>query len=158
MDMKPRPAQPEDIAPLAKIWHDGWREAHEALAPPELTMRRLSQDFAERLAEFGDNLIAAGPVGAPLGLVAVRDNEVNQMFTSRAARGTGVAGLLMSAAEERMATAGHKRAWLDVMIGNERAAAFYRKCGWNLKGEQVLQLDTKPEPFEINLWVFEKNL
>jgi GNAT superfamily N-acetyltransferase len=158
MNHSPRPARAEDIAPLAEIWRDGWREAHEVLAPPGLTERRMAEDFTVRLRAFGDDLITAGPVGAPLGLVSVKGDELNQMFTSPAARGTGIAKALLSAGEERIAESGHQQAWLDVMIGNDRAAAFYRKCGWRLRGEQVLHLDTRPEPFEINLWVFEKDL
>ena len=120
--------------------------------------KRREEEGKERRRAFGDDLITAGPVGVPLGMVAVRGDEINQMFTSPAARGTGLARILLSAGEAKIAAAGHKRAWLDVLIGNDRAAAFYRKCGWRLRGEQALKLDTKPELFEITLWVFEKDL
>jgi ribosomal protein S18 acetylase RimI-like enzyme len=48
------------------------------------------------------------------------------------ARGSGVAGELMQAFENKLRTAGHRRVGLSVRPDNARAIAFYSKCGWTV--------------------------
>lgn len=156
--MTPRRAEAADLAPAAAIWKAGWREAHEALVPPELTRIRLAEDFAARLTAFGDGLRVLGPVGAPLGLCAVVGDELNQLFVSPAARGTGAAAALIADAEARIAAMGAAEAWLDVAIGNDRARAFYEKSGWRLTETADVALATVEGPFTLRVWIFRKPL
>ena len=153
-----RPMEPSEIEAAARLWQAAWRDAHLAICPPELTARRTFDDFARRLAGFGDGVRVAGPVGAPLGLCVVRADELHQMFVGAEARGTGLAQRLLADGEARIAAAGHGAAWLDCAIGNDRAARFYVKCGWHLRGEEEVELDTSAGPFRMKNWVFTKTL
>ena len=84
------------------------------------------------------------------------DDELHQIFTSPAARGTGTAQALIADAEARVAAAGHPKIWLDAAIGNDRARRFYEKCGWTMRGEEIVDLFTQEGPLPTRLWVFEK--
>jgi ribosomal protein S18 acetylase RimI-like enzyme len=48
------------------------------------------------------------------------------------ARGTGAAGQVMRAFEDKVRAAGHRRVGLSVLPDNARAIAFYKKCGWDV--------------------------
>ena len=153
-----RKAEAAEIPALATLWFNAWREAHEPYVPAELTRIRTLASFQERLDRFGDALRVIGPVGAPLGLCVVKGDELNQLFTSPAARGSGAAQALIADAEARVAAAGHSAIWLDVVIENARAVRFYEKSGWRRKGEQVVGLDTLDEPFELKVLIMGKAL
>ena len=42
--------------------------------------------------------------------------------------------------------------------GNDRAAAFYRKTGWQLSGTQTEMLETSAGEFPLEVWRFTKVL
>ena len=56
--------------------------------------------------------------------------EVQRFYVDRAARGTGVAQLLMTEAKRAARDLGGHHAWLGVWDQNARAIAFYRKAGF----------------------------
>ncbi len=153
-----REAEAAEFPALASLWFHAWREAHLAYVPEALTRIRTLPSFEERLRRFGPALRVMGPVGAPLGLSVVKDNELNQLFTSPDARGTGVAQALIADAEARVAAAGHDLIWLDVVAENARAVRSYEKSGWRRRGEKVVALDTLDEPFEMKALIMEKAL
>jgi hypothetical protein len=47
--MDVRDAHATEIGQLAKLWFDGWRDAHAQTVPAELTRRRTLESFRERL-------------------------------------------------------------------------------------------------------------
>lgn len=153
-----RKAGPSEMSALANLWFHAWQEAHEPYVPADLTRIRTLASFEERLHLFGDALRVVGPAGAPFGLCVVKDDELNQLFTSPEARGTGAAQALIADAEARVAAAGHPAIWLDVVIENARAIRFYEKSGWRRKGEQIVGLDTLDQPFDLKVLIMEKPL
>ena len=153
-----RPATPPDLDPLARLWHDGWREAHLAHVPPELTAKRTLASFRARLDGFGDGLRVAGPAGAPLGFCAIRDDELDQLFVAPAARGSGLAARLLADGEARLAANGITRAHLLCVIENTRAAAFYARQGWQNMGVFREAVQTEDGPYRFDLIRFEKTL
>ncbi|TMV72098.1 GNAT family N-acetyltransferase [Thioclava sp. BHET1] len=155
-ELTPRAAEPADFAPLAELWALRWRDAHESFSPPELTALRTPADFLRRLRAFGDGLRVIGPVGAPLGFVVVLDHHVDQLFIARGLQGQGAADLLMADALARIAAAGHAEAQLECAPGNARAAAYYRKSGWALRGTETVSVDTSTGPFPIDLMIFTR--
>ncbi len=157
-DNLPRPAQEADFEPLARLWQEGWIEAHEEHVPPALTRLRTREDFLRRLYEFGDRLRICGPVGAPLGFCAIAGDQLDQLFVAPAARSTGIAATLLSDGEARLAQSGVRRALLDCVIANTRARRFYSRCGWKERGIETAVLDTSQGPFEMDCVVFEKIL
>ncbi|MCF3642376.1 GNAT family N-acetyltransferase [Rhizobium sp. TRM95111] len=153
-----RHALSAEIPVLARLWYDGWQDAHAAIVPAELARRRTLVSFAERLAGMLDDARVAGPPGAPLGLCIIKHEELDQLYVSPAARGTGIAAALVGDAEQRLAARGIERAWLACAIGNARAARFYKKCGWTLAGTVVNRLETIAGPFDLEVWRYEKHL
>ena len=68
------------------------------------------------------------------GFVMVDDDEVEQVYVSRDHRGTGIAAILLAESERLVAVQGHRRAWLAVATGNDRARRFYARNGWADEG------------------------
>ncbi len=149
---------PEETAATAKLWLSAWRDGHLGIVPDRLAALRTEESFAERLAAMGDGLRVAGPKGAPVGLCAVKGRELYQLFVARETRGTGLAARLLADGEARLAASGVRLAELDCTPGNERAAAFYAKHGWRLRGEEEVLVETVEGPFPMMGWMFEKRL
>lgn len=153
-----RPATPADLDPLARLWHDAWREAHLAHVPKALSDLRTLQNFRERLVAFGDRLRAAGPEGAPLGFCATKGAEIDQLYVAPAARGTGIAARLIEDGERRIAETGARRAHLFVLQENTRARTFYESMGWRAMRIGEEPVDTSEGPFLLTVLVMEKAL
>ena len=47
--MTVRPADAAEIDHLAKVWYDGWQDAHARILPAELTLIRTLESFRDRL-------------------------------------------------------------------------------------------------------------
>src|SRR4051812_47844447 len=132
--MDVRDAHPDEIDALARLWFDGWRDAHAQLLPSELVRDRTPESLRGRLEQMLPRVRVAGPRGTPVGFHVVDGAELNQLYVAAEARGLGVAAPLVSDAEALMTDAGVDVAWLACAIGNERAARFYEKCGWRRVG------------------------
>jgi GNAT superfamily N-acetyltransferase len=158
MTMDVRPALANEIPALARLWYDGWQDAHAGLMPPELIRLRTEESFAERLAAALPHIRVVGPEGAPIGFAIVKDDELYQLFVAAEARGKGVAATLIEDAETRLAASGVETAWLACAIGNERAARFYEKRGWQRVGTFSNEVETSEGPFTLDVWRYEKRL
>jgi ribosomal protein S18 acetylase RimI-like enzyme len=152
-----RDAKPSEIGQLAKLWFDGWHDAHAAIVPPELVALRTLQNFEERL-RTSTGLRVADLAGAPIGFHLVKGTELYQFYVSSDARGTGVAGKLMADAEERLGLSGVDTAWLACAIGNHRAARFYEKWGWTRTGTVSDDVQVTDGVFALDVWRYEKSL
>jgi ribosomal protein S18 acetylase RimI-like enzyme len=153
-----RPAEPDEIDHLARVWYDGWRDAHVALVPAELTRLRTRESFRDRLAAAIARIRVIGPRGTPVGFCIVKDEELYQLFVSAPARGSGVAARLIDDGEARLAAAGVDTAWLACAIGNDRAARFYEKRGWRRVGNMINDVETSVGTFTLEVWRYEKSL
>jgi GNAT superfamily N-acetyltransferase len=138
--MEIRQADISEVDTLAKLWYDGWQDAHAQILPAELTKVRTLPSFRERLLAALADVRVAGPPGTPVGLCIVKRDELNQLYVSASARGTGVAARLLIEGEARIRANGFTQAWLACAIGNERAARFYEKHGWQRVGNEVIHL------------------
>jgi len=154
--MQVRLADTAEIDHLAQLWHDGWHQAHAALVPQELIRLRTSKSFRERLQAAFPNIHVAGPRGAPVGFYVLKGDELDQLFVSPEAHGSGVAAALIADAEARLAEHGVETAWLACAIGNDRAARFYEKSGWRLAGTVLNPAETSSGPFPMEVWRYEK--
>jgi GNAT superfamily N-acetyltransferase len=153
-----RNAKTSELDALARLWHAAWQDGHAAVVPEELKQLRTYENFRGRLAEKLSRIRVAGPVGAPLGFCIVEGDELNQLFVSADARGTGVAAELISDAEKTLADKGVKTAWLACAIGNDRAARFYEKSGWIRVGNMFNNIETPDGLIELEVWRYEKEL
>ena len=153
-----RTADEAELDPLARVWYDAWRDAHAEILPEALVKVRTLESFRERLQRQLPHARVAGPRGSPVGFCIVKDEELYQLFVAKDARGSGVAVALIYDGEARLAAQGVLTAWLACAIGNERAARFYEKRGWQRVGTMVNELDTPVGLFPLEVWRYEKRL
>jgi ribosomal protein S18 acetylase RimI-like enzyme len=158
MEITLRDLEPTDLPVMARVWYDGWHEAHAAIVPPALTAMRTLEDFERRLASRMDRVRVAQTAGVVLGFAIVEEDELYQLFVGTEGRGKGVAQRLTEDALSRVRSSGYTGAWLACSIGNTRAAAFYEKTGWALKGEETIAVETSQAPFDLVVWRYEKLL
>ena len=156
--MSVRAADVGEIDHLARVWHQGWNDAHAALAPAGLVRARTLESFRDRLAAALADTFVAGPLSTPSGFHMLKGDELYQFYVARSARGSGVAAALIADAEARLAARGVTTAWLACAIGNDRAARFYEKCGWVRAGTTVNRLETADGVFEVEVWRYEKGV
>ncbi len=155
--MSVRPAEAAEIDHLAKVWYDGWQDAHARILPAELTRIRTLESFRDRLEAALQDVRVVGPLPRPVGFCIVKGDELYQVYVTAEARGSGAAAALMADAEARLADGGVEIAWLACAIGNERAARFYEKSGWRRAGTVSYQPDaSNGAPLEV--WRYEKRL
>ena len=153
-----RPAEAAEIDHLAKVWYDGWHDAHARILPAELARIRTRESLRDRLQEALPDVRVVGPFPTPVGFCLLKGDELYQLYVSAEARGTGAAAALVADAEERLAGDGVELAWLACAVGNERAARFYEKCGWRRAGTVVYQPDAANGVPALEVWRYEKRL
>jgi ribosomal protein S18 acetylase RimI-like enzyme len=156
--MQARAAATGELDYLARLWYDGWQDAHARILPAELARYRTLDSFRQRLDAAIATVRVAGPSGSPLGFCMVREDEFYQLYVAAAARGTTMASTLLGDGETRLAADGVLTAWLACAIGNERAARFYAKHGWRRTGIVTSQRETPDGPFPLDVWRYEKDL
>jgi putative acetyltransferase len=153
-----RSAAGGDVDAVARIWYSAWRDGHLGHVPDGLLAFRTEEHFLSRARERISRLWVAEAGGTIVGFVAIKADELEQLFVERAARGTGVAKMLIDRGEQELRRAGHRRAWLAVVAGNSRARAFYTRCGWRDAGAFTYLAETSAGPFEVPSHRYEKDL
>jgi GNAT superfamily N-acetyltransferase len=153
-----RAANESEIDALAKLWYDGWHDAHAQWVPAELARLRTLESFTQRLHAAITKIRVAGPIGKPVGFCIVKSDELYQLFVAAQERGAGVAAALIADAEAILASKGVETGWLTCVIGNERAARFYAKQGWQRVSVVTSQLETTEGLFPLDVWRYEKRL
>jgi putative acetyltransferase len=154
-----RKATLDDVEAVAGIWHAGWIDGHLGHVPEGLVHYRDNQEqFASRARARLETMWVAESAGQPVGFVVVKADEVEQLFVERAARGTGVAATLLRKGETEIRGAGHQRAWLAVVAGNQRARSFYSREGWRDSGPFTYLADTAAGPFAVPSHRYEIDL
>jgi ribosomal protein S18 acetylase RimI-like enzyme len=152
-----RPADPAELDHLARLWYEGWQDAHALILPAELRRIRTLESFRERLAAALPEVRVAGPFPTPVGFCLLKGDELYQIYVSAEARGSGVAAALMGDAETRLAGRGVEVAWLACAVGNERAARFYERSGWARAGTVAYQPEGAGGQ-TLEVWRYEKRL
>lgn len=136
-----RPARESDVEAAASIWHQGWWDGHQSLAA-QLGAERTPESFVPRMAQRIPHTTVAEAGGQVVGFAVVVGDELEQLYVDRSARGTGVARELIAHAEQVVAAAGHRTAWLAVADANDVAQRFYRKAGWRDAGPLQYRAET----------------
>ncbi|QEO16320.1 GNAT family N-acetyltransferase [Agromyces intestinalis] len=126
-----------DVDAVARIWREGWADAHLGHVPAALVAARTSGSFTERAHDRVDDTIVATRADAVAGFVMIDGDQVDQLYLDRAARGSGIGAVLLGAEEQAIVAAGYGRAWLAVATGNNGARRFYERQGWADEGPFV---------------------
>jgi GNAT superfamily N-acetyltransferase len=158
VDVNVRDPRVFEIPALARIWHDGYHDAHAALMPEALIRARTLESFSERMHTHLADVRVVGKIGAPVGFHMLKSDELYQLYVSAAARGTGAAAALIADAEMLLRERGIETAWLSCAIGNERAARFYEKSGWSFAGTCMSRLETPDGAIDVQVRRYEKRL
>lgn len=153
-----RPATPDDLDAVVRIWHEGWGDAHIGHVPDGLLPHRTYAHFAALAEKRLGALWVADTRGRVVGFVAVKRNELEQIYVDRPYRGTGIAATLLRKGEAEVRMAGHTRAWLAVVAGNQRARAFYARLGWRDAGPMSYQAQTADGTFPVPTHRYERDL
>jgi putative acetyltransferase len=153
-----RKATPDDVDAVAVIWHTGWTDGHLGNVPPELVRYRNKEQFVSRTRQRLDSMWVAERHEQTVGFVVVKDDEVEQLYVDRAARGTGVAAMLLRNGEAEIRRAGHRTAWLAVVAGNRRARSFYSRLGWRDSGPMSYMAETEAGPLAVPTHRYEIDL
>jgi ribosomal protein S18 acetylase RimI-like enzyme len=133
---------------LASTWHPDLQRA-EILDPGLDTL--LACDGQNALAGFAQVRVAHPPAG----IVVRAPVELKRFYVDKPWQGLGVARTLMEAAEHAARARGAREFWLGVWERNERAQAFYRKCGFRKVGTQIFVVGTDPQTDNVMLRDFE---
>ncbi|MGL5010562.1 MAG: GNAT family N-acetyltransferase [Paracoccaceae bacterium] len=147
-----------DIQPLILLWHRCWHEAHATILPPALVALRTPETFAKRLESAGDRLRVAGPEGEPLGLCSIKDDQIDQLYVAKQARGHGLAAALLHDGEDHLRAAGVTDAFLECAALNHRAIRFYTREGWRPLRENKVPATAVDPPILIDVILFAKRL
>ena len=158
MEINVRAAQETEIDHLAKLWYEGWQDAHAQIVSGELRHLRTLESFRQRLEAALSETRVVGRRGVPDGFYIIKNDELYQIYVSAHARGSAVARALMADAEVQFAKAGVETAWLACAIGNDRATRFYEKSGWRRVGAVTYEVETSIGPFPLKVWRYEKTL
>jgi ribosomal protein S18 acetylase RimI-like enzyme len=158
VEINVRAAEEREIDHLAKLWYEGWQDAHQKILPAELRRLRTLDSFRQRLQGALSDTRVVGPLGAPRGFCITKGDELYQIYVSTQARGSGTAAALMADAEAGFAKSGVDIAWLACAIGNDRAARFYEKSGWRRTGVVTYKAETSAGIFPLEVWRYEKRL
>jgi len=164
-----RRATPADATPLAHFGARTFFETFAADNTPEDMEKHLAAAWNPELqrAEIADSaldtLLALDGGGAlagfaqlradhaPAGIPTQRAVELNRFYVDKPWQGRGLARALMAAVVNAARARGARELWLGVWERNERAQAFYRKCGFEKVGTQIFVVGTDPQTDNVML-------
>jgi ribosomal protein S18 acetylase RimI-like enzyme len=137
--------RPDDMRlHLASAWHP---DIQRGEIEDEALDTLLACDEGGRLAGFAQ-LRAAQP---PAGIAAHKPIELKRFYVDKPWQGQGLARRLMDAVDVQARARGASELWLGVFERNERAQAFYRKCGFRNVGSQIFVVGTDPQRDHVML-------
>lgn len=153
--MQVRRADKNDVAAVARMWHAGWHVGHAAVVDDALVRLRVPEEFVVRTQSHLEETYVAVIRDEIAGFFMIKEDEVYQFYVDVSRHGSGLAREFMAHAERVLA--GHM-AHLACSVGNDRAAAFYRKCGWTHVRTGPYEVETSEGVFVVQELRFEKAL
>lgn len=133
-----RPGRSGDAEAMSILHHHCWPAAFVDLVTPSSAVAEMQPlRNVERFDGWlrpgsGVSVTVAELDGVVAGYSAVSGHELLHLFIEPAHARRGIGRLLLAAAEELLADAGHDEAELHTMIGNEPAIGLYLSAGWEM--------------------------
>jgi GNAT superfamily N-acetyltransferase len=152
-----RPANQADVEAIAQVWYAAWGDGHTGNVPAALHPYRTLDHFRARVPSRISSTTVATIAGTIVGFVTIHDDELEQIFVAKEARGTGAAVQLIDHAEQQIAQH-YKTAWLAVVEGNDRALSFYQRQGWHDAGPIDYQAEVEGGQLTVPTRRYEKHL
>jgi ribosomal protein S18 acetylase RimI-like enzyme len=157
-----RAATPADAAVLAELARRTFYDTFAADNDPtdmalylegaygvdQQTRELADRDITTLLVETGDAAIAYAQLRGdhvPECVTGPDPIELWRFYVDRGHHGRGVARRLMDRVKAAARERGAKTLWLGVWERNDRARAFYAKCGFAEAGEHVFLFGTDPQ-------------
>ena len=144
--MRIRTARLDDVEAITEYYMRAWQAnlAH-LFTPgaldviPESMQQERRETFAMWFAERNRHRtrVAVDDDDRPVGHVTVIADELLHLFIDPQRQGGGVGTALLATGEQLIAEAGHERARLMTLVGNDAAVAFYERHGWSVTGHRV---------------------
>ena len=161
-----RPGVPADAAALAELaartFHETFAAdnrpedmaAHEAesYGPAQQARELIDPDIVTVLVHADDALVGFSQVRrgpAPACVIGEAPIEVWRFYIAKERHGQGIAQALMQRVHTDAHRMGARTLWLGVWERNERAKAFYRKCGFIDVGAHVYMVGTDAQSDRI---------
>lgn len=157
-----RPATANDAAVLAALakqtFYDTFAPTNDATDMALYLAEAYGVDQqAKEIADPTITTLLVEEDGVAIAYAQVRNDHVPDCVTDAAAlelwrfyvhqdwHGRGIAQALMSRAKDEARNRGAKSLWLGVWERNDRARAFYAKCGFVDVGEHIFLFGTDPQ-------------
>ncbi|MCC2028118.1 GNAT family N-acetyltransferase [Microbacterium tenebrionis] len=144
-----RPAVPADADGVAEVHVRSWQAAYRDLMPQEVLdglsveqraegwrgiLGDMSRASRTLVAEHEGRIVGWASFGAARDADAPGTGELWGIYALPESWSSGIGHAMIAAVERELIDAGHATAYLWVLDGNERAAAFYERHGWNADG------------------------
>jgi GNAT superfamily N-acetyltransferase len=120
----------------------------DAYSVEKQTLEITDRDMTTLLVEEGGDAVAYAQIRSghvPDCVTGPKPIELWRFYLDRAWHGRGVAQQLMDRVREVARERGAKTLWLGVWEKNDRARAFYAKCGFADAGEHIFLFGTDPQ-------------
>ena len=118
---------------IARIWHQGWHDAHDDLVPSSILVYRTLEHFRLWLGDNIEDAAVAEVDECEVGFYMLERHWLSKLYVDGEARGSGIAQTLLVYAETALAASGVVTAGLLCTVGNDRALRFYERHGWRWK-------------------------
>ena len=135
MGLEIRAARPEDAETLLEIQREASVAAFANIFDPErypYPSDAVLGLWNDTLADPEVEVHVAELDGAPVGVVAIGEEFLSQLYVLPSRQGTGIGGALHDHALKRLGERGITRAKLWTLEENRPARRFYERRGWEL--------------------------
>jgi len=146
-----RSATAEDKQTIRNVIRESFLSSYVHFLPKERIEQSIRNDRAGEIARNEGHLFTIAEMnGTPAGVMLLKDNFVEQLFTHPDFMGVGVGSALLEHAENQAREKGHDRLTLNCFADNEKALAFYKAKGFTIE-KSVEEKNHMPGIFNCTL-------
>jgi ribosomal protein S18 acetylase RimI-like enzyme len=125
-EIRIRPADAEDAEAIGDLWLDSFRATYPF--PPAYPDEDVRRWLREEVVPRGETFVAVQPDGLIVGFMALRAEDLDQLYVRPGHFDRGIGSRLLALAKELRP----KGLWLYTFQVNEHARAFYERRGFRV--------------------------